>query len=348
MNCLSRLLLLALLPSILGCGQSTTTTGRANCNGILDSREDSIDDLFDVDGDGFFDASNPGCTETYPPEELDCNDSNAEVHPGAAEVTCNDLDDDCDPDTLDAIDADQDGYSLCDGDCADEEPLVAPGFAEVACDGLDNDCDLATPDAEDLDGDGWTECDDCVDSDPDISPGEDELVCDGLDNDCDPATSDGEDEDGDGSTDCFDCDDSDADLFPGNVEICGDGIDQDCSGADLDCEELDWSDTWSTNQVSYNCAGGNVVLDFNSVTLVDSSPSIQFIFVGGLHPGAMSGTVDSSGSFTASVSYGGTCSKSFTMTGDFLGTNSFSASLSGSFPGCSGCSSQNWLVTGTR
>ena len=343
------LTLLLFASQLVACGgTSTTTSGRANCNGVLDSRETEIDDLFDVDGDGFFDASNPGCVEVYAPEELDCNDSNADINPGMEEETCNDVDDDCDTETLDAIDADDDGYSLCDGDCADEEPLVAPGFAEVPCDGLDNDCDLSTSDADDLDDEGWSECDDCVDSNAEINPGMEEANCDGLDNDCDPETSDGDDLDFDGSTDCFDCDDDDPERFPGNEEICGDGIDQDCNGSDLECEVLDWGGTWTTNNVSYTCAGGNVVVDFGSITIVDSSPSIQFIFIGGLHPGSMSGTVDAADSFSANVNYSGTCSKSFSLTGSFLGQNSFSATLSGSFPGCTGCSSQNWVITGTR
>ena len=246
------------------------------------------------------------------------------------------------------IDADQDGYSLCDGDCADQDPTVAPGFAEEICDGLDNDCDLSTMDAQDLDSDGFTECEDCVDSDPDIHPEMDELVCDGLDNDCDPETSDGDDVDGDGSTTCFDCDDEDPLRFPGNEEICGDGIDQDCSDEDLDCEELDWGGSWSTNAVAYSCGGGNVVVDFSSVTIADSSPTLQFVFIGGLHPGAMSGTVDASGNFSASFNQSGVCSKSFTLNGSFLGQNSFSAVLSGTFPGCTGCSAQTWTISGSR
>jgi hypothetical protein len=45
------------------------------------------------------------------------------------------------------------------------------------------------------------------------------------------------DNDGDGYTVAQgDCNDADASVFPDAPETCGDGIDQDCSGFDLDCE----------------------------------------------------------------------------------------------------------------
>ena len=41
---------------------------------------------------------------------------------------------------MDPGDADQDGYSSCDGDCDDADISLSPGGIEV-CDTLDNDCD---------------------------------------------------------------------------------------------------------------------------------------------------------------------------------------------------------------
>ena len=91
--------------------------------------------------------------------------------------------DDTDPD-LNALDADGDGQSTCDGDCDDSNQFISlgegaeddnicstdldkDGFAPIADGG--RDCDDTDPDlnALDADGDGQSTCDgDCDDSDP--------------------------------------------------------------------------------------------------------------------------------------------------------------------------------------
>ena len=342
------LLALLLVLSLSACDRAVSTSSRAFCNGVLDPREETVDDAYDSDGDGFFDDANEDCRDAHPPEELDCNDSNPDVNPGAIEAGCNDIDDDCNPATLDSADIDGDGYTSCDGDCNDGNADVNPGGAEVVCDDLDNDCDEGTADSADVDEDGWTNCEDCVDTNEFINPDEVEIECDNLDNDCDPGTIDGEDVDGDGSNDCFDCDDDDPDRFPGNPEICEDGIDQDCDGVDEDCPAATWEGNWDTTPTAYTCGGGNVVVDFALVTIQDDTPDMTFLFVGGNGPGAMTGTIDGSDVFTASASYPGSCSKNFTLNGGFLGADSFSATLTGSFPGCTGCADQTWTITGSR
>jgi len=144
---------------------------------------------------------------------------------------CDGIDNDCDgviP--ADEVDADGDGFMVCDGDCDDGNADIYPGATEE-CDGLDNDCDGVVPaDETDADGDGFMVCEgDCDDGDASAYPGATE-VCDGIDNDCDGLVDEGFDSDGDGWTTCGgDCDDGNADIYPGATEECN-GVDDDCDG----------------------------------------------------------------------------------------------------------------------
>ena len=104
----------------------------------------------DADGDGYG-------------TDVDCDDSNAAIHPEASE-SCNGVDDNCDMaidnDPADgteySVDADGDGYGKTQrycakppvtvergGDCHDDNPTAFPGSTttEVPKDGIDTDCD---------------------------------------------------------------------------------------------------------------------------------------------------------------------------------------------------------------
>jgi hypothetical protein len=104
----------------------------------------------DIDGDGYTGAT-------------DCNDGNANVHPGATEL-CNSVDDDCNGTVDDSAipltyyaDADADGYgnaavttAACGApsgytadatDCDDTLSSVNPGADEVCDNGIDDDCE---------------------------------------------------------------------------------------------------------------------------------------------------------------------------------------------------------------
>mgnify|MGYP000108745225 CR=1 FL=1 len=329
---------------------------RARCDGTLNSTEQTVDDAFDADGDGYFDAESAECQATYDADQLDCRDDDPGINPGTVEVACNDLDDDCDEDTVDEPDDDNDGFTPCEGDCDDDQPLVGPEEDEELCDGLDNDCDSSTPDGVDADNDTYTECDDCDDANDAVNPAQTEVDCNGWDDDCNEQTLDGDDFDGDGVIHCFDCDDNNPLLFPGNPEICEDGIDQDCDTLDAACPPPTWDGLWSfTPAVTYSCATGQVNFNSTSVSVVDSNPNISFSFVGGTQPGTLSGTLGAGDTFSASVSIPGLCTEDYAFSGSFTGPNNFTGTLTATFTdasgtgfGCIDCVNQTWTINGTR
>ncbi len=197
-----------------------------NCDGLDGAGEDK-------DGDGYF-ADDPD------PLLKDCDDTNDQVHPGAAEIVCNQTDEDCDgSDRCVDDDLDGDGYPAS-ADCDDHNSAVHPNGVERCGDQIDQDCNGSDlPCAfNDRDGDGFASdaedpsLRDCDDNNPRVYPKAAEICNDGIDQDCDGTDrtcSEGEDKDNDGYAVPDDCNDSDATIHPFAAELC-DGIDNNCDG----------------------------------------------------------------------------------------------------------------------
>jgi len=211
----------------------TTTSGTSGGTTAVDS-----------DGDGFDTA-------------LDCDDTNADINPDAAEV-CDGADNDCDGnidnDASDAgtwyTDADGDGYgddssteTACDapagavadgGDCDDTDTAYNPGATEDDCtDPNDYNCDGSVGYADD-DGDGWAACEECDDDAAEVNPDATEL-CDGIDNDCDKATD--EDDAADAATWYADADFDGYGSPDDTTQACS--VPKGTVANDADCDDAD-------------------------------------------------------------------------------------------------------------
>jgi hypothetical protein len=205
-----------------------------DCDGLIDNDpgfEDPECACPDGDSDGYADAlMGPDCT--------DCDDTNAAINPGVAEVCDDGIDNDCDVGTIDQLDADGDGFD-CLADCNDGDPFIRPNAVEICGDGIDNNCNGMADDIADVDADTHT-CDvDCNDNEAEIFPGATEVCNDGIDNDCDPVTLDLFDGDMDTFLCDVDCADDDDTVNPGVAEVCNDAIDNDCDPGTLDLFDVD-------------------------------------------------------------------------------------------------------------
>jgi hypothetical protein len=211
-------------------------------NGLTDAEDpDAVDcptdptdptECTDQDGDGF-------AVEGGACGEVDCDDNDPAINPGAVEICTDNIDNNCngltdtgDADAIDCpvdcTDLDADGYALEGGscgavDCNDNDPAINPGAVEICSDDIDNNCNGLTDTADA----NAVDCPvDCTDSD-----------------------SDGYSIEG-GDCGAVDCDDANAEVNPGALEICDDGVDNNCNAliddADSVCgdDKVDDHDHW--------------------------------------------------------------------------------------------------------
>lgn len=188
--------------------------------------------FFDDDNDGAYTEYAEAYGATAP---WDCDDGDADVHPGAREA-CGGGDENCD--------------GTIDGSGADGESSWFPDS-----DGDDHGDKSGAVDACGAPVNYVASSDDCDDGDLGVHPGAVE-TCNGVDDDCDgnrdEAGATGEttwyadaDKDGHGDAEASqsacdaplgyvasadDCDDTDSSTAPGLAEICNDGSDNNCNG----------------------------------------------------------------------------------------------------------------------
>jgi hypothetical protein len=225
-----------------------------DCDGLADDDDPSMDPsgrytlYHDGDGDSYGDLTVSGAychspSDAWIGDATDCDDTDADIHPGADEF-CNEVDDDCDGEVDEAgaldetvwyLDADGDGFGdpaqttvacvapaafvVNNTDCDDANAEINPGVEEV-CNSIDDDCDGESDEDFtyfvlylDADGDGYGVNDVSVSGCPGTEP--EGFVASNTD-----------------------CDDEDVDINPGADEYCNE-VDDDCDGsADEDAVDI--------------------------------------------------------------------------------------------------------------
>jgi hypothetical protein len=249
---------------INGVWTSTGETAECGCGAetLVNLNVETIP-VTDVDQDG------------YTVAQGDCNDNNANIHPGATDL-CNGVNDDCDASTDEdyIVTATSCGVGACaragqlqcvGGVPTDSCSAGAPA-SDTNCNNIDDDCNGAVDEdyvpAETYCGvgiclaQGQMVCsagvlsNNCAPVQPSIEE------CDGLDNDCNGETDEGgvcvlPDNDQDGYTQETDCNDANANVNPGKAEICN-GIDDNCAnGVD------EGASICSANDITVNSCDNN-------------------------------------------------------------------------------------------
>lgn len=237
----------------------------------------------DNDGDSYGDGRDPGtmmlgCDPGYVDNNMDCDDSNGSVHPGATETPNDGIDENCDgldfcyeqgAQNLAECEVAQDtppypdrtcgygGYPCEQGTTGEiaGAPAADPGPYPDRCEPgmmpVQGDECVADPNCTDADGDGYFAEDgcgtvqDCDDGSAGMNPGAAE-VCNGIDDDCDGQTDEAVDLTAPSCT-------KQAGVCSGSVAECSDGMwlecdylgvpayesdETSCDGLDNDCDGL--------------------------------------------------------------------------------------------------------------
>ncbi len=172
-----------------------------DCDGLVDEGVTTTW-YTDADADGYGDdlGQEEACSQPSGTAEVggDCNESDSDINPGAAEI-CNGIDDDCDND-------------IDDDDSSLDTSTASTWYADDDTDGYGDAADTTTacdqPSGTVSDA---TDCDDDPLTGPSVNPGETE-ICNGTDDDCDTYT-DNDDSDLDTSTATTWYADSDSDGY---------------------------------------------------------------------------------------------------------------------------------------